>query len=145
LKGADAVEKVLLAIAILLPALSAILCYIIRKPAVRTVIVVLTTLIMFGVAGGFTNLLLENGGKLTIEFSEGVELSIGWIIKFLDLALLLYILYIGAKLKSSTASSIALLSLSPLQNLPGRKRTRSLPGNRRSGQPGRLFRRCVCF
>lgn len=107
-------EKVFLAIAILLPAFSAILCYIIRKPAVRTVIVVFTTLIMFGVAGGFTNLLLENGGKLTIEFSEGVELSIGWIIKFLDLALLLYILYIGIKLKKFIVIALTLIQMIPL-------------------------------
>ncbi|HEX3028210.1 MAG TPA: NADH-quinone oxidoreductase subunit L [Clostridia bacterium] len=107
-------EKVFLAIAILLPAFSAILCYIIRKPAVRTVIVVLTTLIMFGVAGGFTNLLLDNGGKLTIEFSEGVELSIGWIIKFLDLALLLYILYIGFKLKKFIVIALTLIQMIPL-------------------------------
>jgi len=114
LKGVDAVERLLLAVAILLPAFSAILCYIIRKAAVRNVIVVVTTLVMFAVAGEFTNLLLQNGGKLTIDFSEGIQLGIGWIIKFLDLALLLYVLYIGFRLRKFIIIGLTLAQMIPL-------------------------------
>ncbi len=111
-KGADAVDTyVLLALAILLPAASAILCYAVRKPAIRSVVVVATSLIMFAVAGGLANLLMKSGGRLSI----GVDAHfIGWVIKFFDVILLVYITYVGFKLKKYYIPLLALLQLIPL-------------------------------
>ena len=58
-------EELVLAVAILLPALSAVLCYVIRKAAVRNFIVVISTLVMFVVAGEFVQLLSQAGWKNT--------------------------------------------------------------------------------
>lgn len=91
----------LLAVAILAPALCAILCYLVKKAPVRNAVVVLTALIMFIVAGEFVSLLMRSGGKITLNF-EHTPVDIGWIIKALDLILLVYITYIGVRLKSTS-------------------------------------------
>jgi ech hydrogenase subunit A len=120
LKGEDAVEKVLLAVAILLPALSAALCYIIRHSATRKFIVVVSTLVLFIVAGGFVNQLLGSpNGKIIISFGdEGlssiIHMAITWAIKLLDLILLVYVIFIGFKLKKALVVGLATLQLIPL-------------------------------
>lgn len=89
----------LLLVAVLLPAVSAILCYVIRNAAVRKFIVVLTALVLFGIAGGFIKLLLGSPDhKITIGFGDA-PFEVGWIIKVLDLCLFAYIGYIGIKYK----------------------------------------------
>jgi ech hydrogenase subunit A len=109
------VEKsLLLALAILLPAFSAILCYVIKKPIVRNVIVVLSALTMFGVAGGFLNLMANSeGGRIIITNAE-MPFNIGLIIKVLDIALLVYVGYIGIKLKKPLVVVLSLLQLIPM-------------------------------
>ncbi|MCX7747129.1 MAG: NADH-quinone oxidoreductase subunit L [Clostridia bacterium] len=89
-------EYLLLLAAILLPALGAVLCYTIRKSSVRTVIVILNTLILFAVAGVFTQKLFASNGKISIEFGTW---PIAEIIKILDFLLLVYIGYIGFKMR----------------------------------------------
>ncbi|NLD45758.1 MAG: NADH-quinone oxidoreductase subunit L [Clostridiaceae bacterium] len=93
-------EKYLLAAAILLPALSGVLCYIIRKSAVRKILVALTTLILFGVSGCFVNLLIKSNGIIRIELEHLMPfIGFGDIIKILDVVLLVYVAVIGVKLK----------------------------------------------
>ncbi|MCR4436719.1 MAG: NADH-quinone oxidoreductase subunit L [Eubacteriales bacterium] len=104
---------VALAVAILLPALSALLCYLIKKAPARNIIIVCSTLIMFAVAGVFTSLLFKSGGKISIDL-EGLPLDIGWIVKILDLLLMIYVIYIGFKLKKSLIVLLASLQLIPL-------------------------------
>lgn len=113
-------EKVLLAIAILLPALSAALCYIIRQSAIRKFIVVVSTLVLFIVAGEFVNLLLgTQNGSITISFGEEalsgiIHMAIAWAIKLLDLALLTYVIFVGFRLRKALIVSLAALQLIPL-------------------------------
>ncbi|MCX7709787.1 MAG: NADH-quinone oxidoreductase subunit L [Clostridia bacterium] len=104
-------EYLLLTVAILLPAFSALLCYALRNKAVRSFIVVLTSLAMFGVAGGFVNLLLASGGTLKIGVDAHI---IGWVIKVLDLLLMGYILYIGFTLRKYLVVVLTFLQLIPL-------------------------------
>lgn len=103
-----------LAVAILLPAVSAVLCYVVKKAPVRNAIVVVSTLIMFGVAGEFINLLAGSNGKISISLEHVVPFDIGWIIKLLDLILLVYFIYSGFRLKKVYISVLGLLQLIPL-------------------------------
>lgn len=111
-------EGYLLAMAVLLPAFSAALCYVLRNDKIRNAIVVLSTLVMFVVAGKFFMLLnSSNSGKIIINLQHSlinVEI-IGWIIKILDIALMVYIMYIGAvKVKKWYIVALTLAQLIPL-------------------------------
>ncbi|KNY29684.1 NADH-quinone oxidoreductase subunit L [Pseudobacteroides cellulosolvens] len=107
-------EPKLLAVAILLPAVSAVLCYLFRKAPIRNVIVVVTALIMFAVAGGFFKLLFDNGGKITIELHDFAAMATELAIKILDLLLFIYIMYIGVKLKKPLIVGLTFLQLIPV-------------------------------
>lgn len=109
-----AVELYLLVIAILLPALSAVLCYTIKKAPVRNVVVVITALIMFAVAGEFLFLLLKNNGRIPIELGGALALSTEIIIKILDLFLFLFFISIGIKQKKPLIIVLTVLQLVPL-------------------------------
>ena len=104
---------VLLAIAILLPALSAGLCYAARNKTTRSVIVVATSVILAAAALLLANLLSGSGGSLKVSF-EDMPVDIGLIIKFLDIALLIYIIYIGLSLRKVLISALAVLQLIPM-------------------------------
>jgi len=105
------VGTLLLAVAIFLPALSAVLCYVVRKAIFRNVIVVLSTLIMFAVAGEFISQMSGSGGKLVINVGN-VDI-LGWTIKFLDMALLFYVAYIGVKLRKPLIVVLTALQFVP--------------------------------
>lgn len=105
-------KYVLLCIAILLPLLSGLLCYYIKKPAGRKIITGITAIAMFCVAGEFTALLLKSGGKLVISM-EGMPFDIGWLIKLFDIALMVYIAYIGVTLKKPLIVLLTLLQFIP--------------------------------
>ncbi len=107
-------ELYLLAVIILLPVLSAVLCYIIHKVPVRNVIIIITTLILFAVAGEFVKLLFENNGRISIELDGLLALSTEIIIKVLDLFLFIYFISIGIKLKKPLIIVLTLLQLIPL-------------------------------
>lgn len=108
-------EKYLLFAAILLPALSGVLCYVLRKSAIRKIIVVLTTTALFGVAGGFVSLLNKSDGVLRIELDNVLPfLGFGDIIKILDIVLLVYIAVIGIKLKRPLIVGLTALQFIPL-------------------------------
>lgn len=117
MKGVGAVEGIqllTLATAILLPVVSAILCFIVKKAPVRNFIIVVSTLIMFAVAGEFINLLIKAGGKISIDMENTIPLDFGWIIKFLDLVLIVYFIYTGFKLKKMLIAVLATLQLIPM-------------------------------
>jgi ech hydrogenase subunit A len=111
LKGVDAVEKLMLAVAILLPMFSALLCFVIRKAAVRNFIVVISTLVMFVVAGEFVHLLSGAGGKILINFNE---IPLGGIIAILDIILLIYVGYIGINLRKPIIVILAIVQFIPV-------------------------------
>ncbi|MDF2523684.1 MAG: NADH/Ubiquinone/plastoquinone [Clostridiales bacterium] len=119
-KGEIAVLKyILLMIAILLPALSSVLCYIFRKESIRKFIVIFSALILFITAGGFVKILMEAGGSIHFDLENVVPsldlgLIIGWIIKVLDLVLLGYVIMIGIRLKKPLIIVLALLQLIPM-------------------------------
>ncbi len=110
LKGVDAVEGFLLAVAILLPVVSGILCFAVKKAAFRNTIVVLSTLTMFAVAGEFVVKMSGTGGRLVIDFGE---FDFGWIIKLLDIALLSYIFFIGIKFRKPLILVLTVLQFIP--------------------------------
>lgn len=99
----------LLALAIFIPALSAILCYVVKKPLVRNVIVFTTALIMFAVAGGFVYYLIQSGGRIEINL-EALHLpfDLGLIFKLVDFLLLALIAYIGMKHEKPLIVSLAI-------------------------------------
>ena len=108
-------KYLLLAAALFLPPVSAALCYIIRKSAARNFIVLLSTLLMFGVAGGFIDLMLKSGGKIEIHLeSLNIPVSIGLLVKLADVALLLYIGYIGIKLRKPLIVILTALQFIPM-------------------------------
>ena len=108
-------KYLLLALAILLPASSAVLCYLIRKSAVRNGIVVVTSLIMFAVAGSLGSLMINSGGKISFCLEElHLPLDLGLVFKIADLALMAYIAYVGVKLKKPSIPALAILQAVPL-------------------------------
>lgn len=105
-------SHVLLALAVLLPVLTAVLCYLVRKPVIRGIFVALNALVLFWVAVQFFVLLTHSGGRVSISL-EHLPLDIGWVIKALDLLLLAYIAYIGFKYRS-----ILVVVLTAIQFVP---------------------------
>ncbi|PYG87192.1 ech hydrogenase subunit A [Ruminiclostridium sufflavum DSM 19573] len=104
----------LLLAAILLPALSAALCFIIKNQKVRIAIVSISTLILFAVAYGFIVLLLRAPeGKLVYQFNESTLEVVSWIIKGLDLVLFSYIAYVGIKHKKAIVVVLCILQVIP--------------------------------
>ncbi len=102
----------LLAIAILLPGLSAVLCYIMRRDILRKFIVAISALILFGVAIELTRLLIASGGRIAVSL-EDMHIDLNWAIKGIDMLLLCYIAYLGIRLKKHI-----ILVLSVLQAIP---------------------------
>ncbi|NTV91435.1 MAG: NADH-quinone oxidoreductase subunit L, partial [Clostridiales bacterium] len=105
-------KYLLLAVAILLPAIAAVLCRIIRNGSFRRVVVILTSVVMAATAVMLAFQLNKAGGRLEFTF-EGLPLDIGWIIEFLDLALMIYIIYIGISLRKVAVVVLAALQLIP--------------------------------
>ena len=104
----------LLLAAILLPALSAALCFIIRNQKLRTAIVSVSTLILFAVAGGFIALMIKSpDGELVFHLNEGTLEVISWVIKGLDLILFSYIAYVGIKHKKAIVFILSVLQFIP--------------------------------
>jgi ech hydrogenase subunit A len=104
---------VLLALATLLPAVSAAICYVIPNKALRNVVVVVNTLVLFAVAWEFVRLLLASNGSIRID-EKAIPFHLGEIIKVLDVLLLSYITYVGFKLKKPLIVSLAALQLVPV-------------------------------
>lgn len=105
--------NLLLVIAILLPAFSAAVCYVVRKPALRVFVVILTSVVLAADALSFAGILASSGGRIAIEV-ENFKVDIGFIIEILDLVLLGYIIYIGMSLKKPFISILAILQLIPM-------------------------------
>lgn len=104
----------LLLAAILLPALSAALCFIIGNQKVRIAIVTVSTLILFAVAGGFIYLMTGSAdGKIVFHLEEHVLEIVSWIIKGFDLILFGYIAYIGIKHKKAIVIILTVLQFIP--------------------------------
>lgn len=104
----------LLLSAILLPALSAVLCFIVKNQKARIAIVSISTMILFAVAYGFIVLLLNSpDGKIIYQFNESTLEVISWIIKGLDLLLFSYIAYVGIKHKKAIVVILCILQFIP--------------------------------
>lgn len=104
----------LLLSAILLPALSAALCFIIKNQKARIAIVSISTLILFAVAYGFVVLLLNSpDGKIVYQFNESTLEAVSWIIKGFDLLLFGYIAYVGIKHKKAIVVVLCILQFIP--------------------------------
>lgn len=114
MKGVKEVQNnLLLAVAILLPALSAILCYFLKNEKVRTGIVLINAVALFAVAGGFTKSVFSSGETLKIALDHNSPIDLGLIVEILDLALLAYIFSIGIRLKKPLVMVLVLLQLIP--------------------------------
>ena len=104
----------LLLAAILLPALSAALCFILKNQKVRTAVVSISTLLLFAVAGGFIALMMNSpDGKIVYHFDESALEAISWVIKGFDLLLFGYIAYIGIKHKKAIVVILCVLQFIP--------------------------------
>ena len=107
-------EWYLLLAAILLPALSAVLCFVLRNQKVRIAVVSVSTLILFAVAGGFIYLLMTSpDGKIVFHMGESTLEVVSWIIKGVDLLLLGYMAYIGIKHKKAIVFVLVILQFIP--------------------------------
>ena len=109
----DSYVLVLLALATLLPAFSAALCYVIRNSAVRNFVVVVNTLVLFYIAWEFTRLLIASNGSIRID-EHALPFNIGEIIKYLDVLLLGIIGYYGFRLKKPLILTLTALQLVPV-------------------------------
>lgn len=108
-------KNLLLALAVFLPALSALLCYAIKKSMVRNVIVYATAIIMFAVAGGFVYYVIQSGGKIEISLENlHLPFDLGLIFKLADFALLAFIISIGVRLKKPLIVVLSVLQAVPL-------------------------------
>jgi ech hydrogenase subunit A len=103
----------LLALATLLPAICAALCYVIPNRSVRNVIVAANTLVLFFISWEFVRLLMGSSGSLVIS-EESLPHSLGTIIKVLDVMLLAFIGYQGIKLKKPLIILLTLMQLIPV-------------------------------
>ncbi len=104
----------LLLAAILLPALSAALCFTLRNQKVRIAIVSISTLLLFAVAGGFIALMVKSpDGKLIFHMEHSVLELVSWVIKGFDLLLFGYIGYIGLKHKKAIVFILSVLQFIP--------------------------------
>jgi len=114
LKGAIKVEvNLLLAVAIFLPALAAILCYLVRNSAFRSFTIVISAIALALTALGFADIIGKHDGKIEI-YMENMPFDIGLLIGFLDFVLLAYIVYTGVKLKKPLVVVLAVLQAVPL-------------------------------
>ena len=109
----DSYVLILLALATLLPALSAAICYVIRNSAVRNFVVVVNTLVLFYIAWEFTRLLIASNGSIRID-EHALPFNVGEIIKYLDVLLLVTIGYYGFKLKKPLIITLTVLQLVPV-------------------------------
>lgn len=113
MKGVKEVQNnLLLAVAILLPAISAILCYFLKNEKARVSIVLVTAVALFAVAGGFVKAVFSSGETLRISM-EGAPIDVGLIIEILDLALLAYVFSIGIRLKKPLIMVLVVFQLIP--------------------------------
>jgi len=103
----------LLALATLLPAVSAALCYVIPNRSVRNVIVAANTLVLFFISWEFARLLMGSNGSIVI-YEDSLPHSLGTIIKVLDVMLLAFIGYQGIKLKKPLIILLTLAQLIPV-------------------------------
>lgn len=99
----------LLAIAILLPVLCAGLCSIIRGRNGRSIIVTAAALVMSVVAILLVGKVTAAGGKLALGLESPVDFNL--IVEILDIALIVYIIYIGFSLKKMLISTLAAIQL----------------------------------
>jgi ech hydrogenase subunit A len=103
----------LLALATLLPAFCAAICYVIKNRAVRNFVVVVNTLVLFFITWEFVRLLLGSNGSIRIN--EGsLPAHLGEVIKYLDVLLLGFIGYQGLKLKKPLIVTLTALQLIPV-------------------------------
>ncbi len=108
-------KHLLLALAIILPAISSLLCLVIKKSIVRNVIVFVTTLVLFTVAGGFSYYVILSGSKIEISLENlHLPFDIGLLIKLADFALLAWMAVIGVRLKKSLIIIFSLAQIIPL-------------------------------
>jgi ech hydrogenase subunit A len=112
-RGTIVETTLLLAIAILLPVLCAAICFAVRGKTGRGIIVVTAALILAATAITLVGKLMAAGGKITLGFESPV-IDVNLIIELLDLALLIYIIYIGFSLRKPLISVLAVLQLIPV-------------------------------
>lgn len=74
---------------------------------------VLTAVIMAAASISLASKLIKGGDRLIISL-EGVPVDLKWIIMLLDFALLIYIAYIGIKLKKPLITVLSVLQLLPM-------------------------------
>lgn len=105
----------LLAIAVLLPALSAVLCYYFKKAAIRNGVVIVSTIIMFAVAGSFIYAMIHSGGQIALNLEKlNLPVDLGLLIKIADFLILAYTAYLGIKFKKPLIIVLAFLQAIPL-------------------------------
>lgn len=100
---------ILIAVAVLLPFVAGVLCYVIRSSAARSAIVIATAIALI-----VDSLLLWQGGA--VEFSPGPIAGISWglLITIADFALILAFLYLGVVRKNALVIGLVLAQLLPL-------------------------------
>jgi ech hydrogenase subunit A len=103
----------LLALATLLPAFSAAICYVVKNRTMRNVVVAVNTLVLFFISWEFVRLLMGTTGSIVI-YESSLPHYLGEVIKVLDVILLLFIGYQGIKLKKPLIIVLTLLQLVPV-------------------------------
>lgn len=107
-------KYLLLTAAVFLPAFSAILLYLVKKSSFRNVTIVLTTLLLFAIAGSFVHLMIQSNGTIDYNFEElKLPVDIGLLLRLADFALLAFITFLGIRMKKPL-----IIILSALQAIP---------------------------
>lgn len=86
--------------AIIIPALCALFCLVFRSSFARKVLIAISSIVLFGASGYVFYLLQKNGGQFLFKF-DGIITgdTLSKVIMIFDFAILLYMMYIGFKLK----------------------------------------------
>lgn len=108
-------QYILLFAAIFLPALSATLCYVVKKNMFRNVTIILNAVLMFIVAASLVHLMIRSNGHLEISLEAlNLPVDIDLLLRLADFALLTYISYLGIRMKRPVILILAALQAIPL-------------------------------
>lgn len=104
----------LLALLIIFPLISSAICFITSNSKLRKVIVTISTIIMLLASALMTMVFFNEKGPIEIKSEEISFLNLGLIIKILDIALILFVVYIGIKIKKYYIPLLAIIQLIPM-------------------------------
>ncbi len=102
---------IILASLMLLPALCSVLTLIIKNKFFRNFLVILTLVVLVGSSIMLWVQVANANGKLTFDVPVNIIEIAGWVVKAIDVAVLLYVIFRGIASKKGLAPTLALIQL----------------------------------